>query len=269
MLLARVKITLAEIYFLAFSNVPFDYVCFMYYYLIIAFQIYCVYHAYKNRSEWYWYLVIFLLPVIGCTIYLITHVINLRDIDKVQEEVVTVLNPTKRVKDLEKKVAFSDTFQSRLDLGDGYLDMKDYPKAIEQYSTALQGQDAKDFYGNTKLVEALFKNELFEDVIATAKIIENHPDFDASNSNMYYGLATAETGDIEKAETLFKKINKRYSNYEERLILAQFLKDNDKEEDAIALVQELMDEGAYLTKPNKRKYKTIFNDIEKLQKELV
>ena len=85
-----------------------------------------------------------------------------------QEEVVTVLNPTKRIKDLERKVAFSDTFQSRINLGDGYLASKEFPNAIEQYSFALRGQDAKDFYGNTRLIEALFKNELYEDVITEA-----------------------------------------------------------------------------------------------------
>lgn len=240
----------------------------MLYYLIVALQIYCAYHAYKNHSEWYWYLVIFLLPVIGCAIYLITQVLNKQDLDKVQKEVVTVLNPTKRVKDLEKKVAFSDTFQSRLNLGDGYLDMKDYLQAIEQYKKALQGHDTNDFYGNTKLVEALFKNGLYQETITTAQRIENHPDFDKSMCNMYYGLATSETGDLEKAEMLLKKINKRYSNYEERLLLAQFLKDNGKEEDAVALIEELQEEGAYLTKPNQRKYKTVFNDIAKLEKEL-
>ena len=240
----------------------------MMYYFIVAFQIYCVYHAYKNRSEWYWYLIIFLLPVLGCAIYLIAQVLSNRDLDTVQKEVVTVLNPTKRVKDLEKKVAFADTFQNRVDLADAYLDMKDYPHAIEHYSMVLKGHDAKDFYGNTKLVEALYKNGLYEDVIVTAQGIENHPDFDKSLSNMYYGLAAAESGDIEKAELLLKKINKRYSNYEERLLLAQFLKDNGKEGDAKELVQELMDEGAYLTKPNKRKYKSVFIDIAKLEKEL-
>lgn len=237
------------------------------YYLLIALQIYCVYLAYKNRSEWYWYLVIFLLPAIGCAIYLITQVINSRDIEKVQSEVVTALNPTKRVKELEKKVAFSDTFQNRLDLADAYAAMKDYPQAIEQYNTALQGHDSKDFYGNTQLIKALYKNEMYEDVITTAGIIENHPDFDKSESNMYYGLATAKTGNLEKAEMLLKKINKRYSNYEERLMLARFLKDNGKEADAKELVADLLEEGAYLTKPNQRKYKAVFNEIAKLEKE--
>lgn len=85
---------------------------------------------------------------------------------------------------------------------------------------------------------------------------------------MYYGLAYAKTGDAEKAEMLFKRINKRYSNYEERLVLAQFLIDNDKKKDAVSLLEELMEEGAYLTKPNQRKYKTTFNAIAKLQKGL-
>ncbi|EDM45071.1 hypothetical protein SCB49_03084 [unidentified eubacterium SCB49] len=240
----------------------------MMYYLIIALQIYCVYHAYKNRSEWYWYLVIFLIPAIGCAIYLITHVINKNDINKVQNEMVTVLNPTKRVKDLEKKVAFSDTFQNRLDLADAYLDLQDYPQAIEQYRLALQGQDANDYYGNAQLIKALYKNELYKDVVTTAQRIETHSDFDKSESNMYYGLATAKTGDLEKAEMLLKKINKRYSNYEERLMLANFLKDNGKIADAKELVNDLMGEGAYLTKPNQRKYRAVFNAVAKLEKEL-
>jgi len=240
----------------------------MMYYLIIALQIYCLYHAYTNRREWYWYLVIFLIPVIGCAIYLITQVFKKRDLDKVQKEVVTVLNPTKRVKDLEKKLAFSDTFQSRINLADAYLDMKDLTNAIEQYRAALKGSHADYFYGNANLVEALYLDEQYDEAILVAQGIEDHSDFDKSKSNLYYGQAIFQTGDVEKAAQILKKINRRYSNYPERLMLALFLKDNGKEVDAIELVEELMDEGRHHAQPSKRKYKMVFADIEKLQKEL-
>jgi TolA-binding protein len=85
---------------------------------------------------------------------------------------------------------------------------------------------------------------------------------------LYYGQAIFQTGDVEKAAQILKKINRRYSNYPERLMLALFLKDNGKEVDAIELLEELMDEGRHHAQPNKRKYKMVFADIEKLQKEL-
>ena len=62
----------------------------MLYYLIIGLQIYCAYHAYKNRNNMYWYFIIFFVPVIGCIIYLLTQVINKRDVTNSIEEITTI-----------------------------------------------------------------------------------------------------------------------------------------------------------------------------------
>ena len=83
----------------------------MWYYLIIGLQLYCAYHAYTTQNKMYWYLVIFFAPGIGSAIYLITQVFTKRDADKVQKEITAVINPKKKVKDLEKSVNFSDTFK--------------------------------------------------------------------------------------------------------------------------------------------------------------
>ena len=240
----------------------------MLYYIIIALQIYCAYHAYTTKNNMYWYFVIFFAPGLGSLIYLITQVFTKRDVAVVQKEVVSIINPTKKVKDLEKKVAFADTFQNRLDLADAYLEIKDFENAIRYYNEALKGHHGSDFYGNTKLLEAYYNTNDYNKVIATAILIENHPDFEKSKSQLYYGLAIAETGDTNKAAQVLNKINKRYSNYPERLLLATFLKDHGKIEEATELVEELLNEGANLTKPNQRKYRTTFLEIKKLKKEL-
>ena len=108
------------------------------YYLILILQGYCIYHAYKNGSAYYWYFLIMFLPVVGCVIYLVTQVYNRRDAEKIQEELVAVINPTKKIKDLEKRLQFSETYQNRVNLADALLDIKDYKNAITHYQEALK-----------------------------------------------------------------------------------------------------------------------------------
>ncbi|EPR74948.1 putative membrane protein [Winogradskyella psychrotolerans RS-3] len=66
------------------------------YYLLIIVQVFCLYHAYKNRKPYYWYFLIFFIPAIGSLIYIITQIYNKSDAEKIQEEITTVLNPTKK-----------------------------------------------------------------------------------------------------------------------------------------------------------------------------
>lgn len=111
----------------------------MLYYVIIALQGFCIYHGYKNKREYYWFLLIILLPAIGCLIYLFTQVFSERDINKVQNELTSLVNPTKKITDLEKKIQFIDSFESRVGLGDAYLESGFFNAAIEKYEASLEG----------------------------------------------------------------------------------------------------------------------------------
>jgi len=84
----------------------------MYYYIIIALQAYCAYHCYTNRNEYYWYFVILFLPLIGCLAYLFINVIRSSDVEKVQDNLVSVIKPTKKINDLKKKFKFAETFET-------------------------------------------------------------------------------------------------------------------------------------------------------------
>ncbi len=230
----------------------------MLYYLIIGLKFYCAYHVYTTRNKMYWYLIIFLIPVLGSFIYLITHVFTKRDVEKVQKEFTAVINPTAKVKNLEAKVAFSDTFQNRLDLADAYVEIKDPGNAIHHYKEALSGSHSQDYYGNEQLVKAYYAFDEYNEVITAAQVIKDISDFSSSKAQFLYGLSLSKVGRDEEAEVVLKKVDQRYSNYEERLILAQFYKENNKLTEAKELLQELLNEGVYMTKPNKRMYRTTF-----------
>ncbi len=240
----------------------------MIYYLLIALQLYCAYHVYSTKNNAYWYLAIILAPGIGSAIYLVTQVFTKRDVDKVQQEVTAAINPTKKVQNLEKKVAFSDTFQNRLDLADAYMELNDFANAVSHYETALSGSHRDDFYGNAQLMQALFSSEKYAETVAVAKKIEAHKEFEKSRGNFLYGQALFKLGETDKAEEILRKIDRRYSNYEERLVLVKFLEDHGKRADAVELLDNLVEEGNNLTKPNQKRFGKTFLEIRRLHKEL-
>ncbi|SEL77739.1 hypothetical protein SAMN04487910_3218 [Aquimarina amphilecti] len=234
------------------------------YFLIIALQGFCIYHAFKNNREYYWYFLIVLLPVIGCIIYLVTQVFNKRDLDVVQKEIVSVVNPTKKVNDLKKQVEFADTFQNRVFLGDALYEIKDYNSGIGEYEIALNGKYKSDSGVVKKLLEGYYQTSQFDKVIFCAEQINEKIDFKGSRSQFLYGLALGKQGRNEEAKENLKPIDQRYSNYEERYILAQFLINQGKIMDGKEILSEIILESQHMSKPNRHKYRRVVNDVKKL-----
>lgn len=240
----------------------------MLYYIIIGLQIYCAYHAYTTKNNFYWYLVIFLAPGLGSLIYLITQVFTKKDADKVHQELTTVLNPTKKIRDLEKKVDFSDTFKNRVDLADAHFDNNDFQNAINHYSIALNGSHKLDFHANSQMLKSYYEVSDFEKTAAIADQIKTKPEFEKSNTQFIYGLSLSKLGHIAEAEDILKKIDQRYSNYAERLILAQFLQENGKTSESKEILTEMLSEKEYMTKPNRRLHNRTFLEISKFYSSL-
>jgi len=240
----------------------------MYYYLIIGLQAYCLYHLYTHRNAYYWWFLILFVPVIGCVIYLITQVYNKQDAEKITNDIAHVINPTKKVKDLEKRLEFSESYQNRINLADAYIEIKDYNNAITHYLEALEDQSQNSFYATKQLIEAYFSIEDFEKVIFYAVKIKNHPEYKKSRTQFLYGLALERVGKMEEAETNLRQIDVRYSFYEERLILAKFLFSIKKDDDAKEILDDIYTESSHMTKPNKHIYRATIKEVETLLKTL-
>lgn len=241
----------------------------MYFYLIIALQGYCLYHLYTNRNAYYWWFVILFLGPIGCVIYLITQVYNKRDAEKITTEITHIINPTKRIKDLEKQLQFSESYQNRVNLADALLEIKDYNNALPHYLEALKDSSQNDFYVGSKLVEVYFLAEDYNNAIDYANKIKDRSEFNKSKTQFIYGLAQEKLGDFDAAEINLRQIDVRYSFYEERLVLAKFLISRDKIEDGKAILEDVQTESQHMTKPNKRLFRNTILEVEKVLGELV
>ncbi|AJR04709.1 hypothetical protein AW14_00955 [Siansivirga zeaxanthinifaciens CC-SAMT-1] len=204
------------------------------------------------------------MPGIGAALYLILQVFSKRDANKIQEGLVAIVNPTKKINDLEKRLQFSDTYQNRVDLADAYLANKNYQKAIEQYLEALKDKAQNKYYVVNKLVEAYYYTQDYNEVIKHATSIKDEHDFKKSRAQFILGLAQDKLGDFEAAENNLRQINIRYSFYEERLVLAKFLITHNKIQDAKEILEDVVLESQNMTQTNKRLYRATVQEANKV-----
>ncbi|WP_296385300.1 hypothetical protein [Winogradskyella sp.] len=240
----------------------------MRYYIIIALQAYCLYHIYKNRKPYYWYFLVFFIPVIGPIFYFIINIYNRRDAEKIQSEITSIINPTRKIRDLEKKLKFSDSYSNRIELADAYVDNGDMPNAIVNYKYTLKDIDQSDLYARQRLVLCYFQLEDYVGVIEYAESIKEKPEFKGSKQQFCYGLALKELDKVEEAEVQLKQIDRPYSNYAERLELAKFYIENNRASEGKELLNEISVESQHMTKPNRRIYRTTIVEVERLLKSL-
>tara|TARA_R110002073_G_scaffold89852_8_gene212587 strand:- start:18044 stop:18766 length:723 start_codon:yes stop_codon:yes gene_type:complete len=236
------------------------------YYLIIGLQVYCIYHLFKNKNSFYWFYLILFIPLLGSLVYIFTQVINGRDVSVIKDEVANLINPTKKILELEKKLEFSSTFQNQVNLADAYLEIKDYSNAIQHYEKALDSNFKNDIYTINQLIKAYFSTDNFDKVIEYSEKIKSNLEF--KKSQFFYGIALEHKERFEEAEIELQKIDLNYSNYKERLFLSEFLIRRNKNTEAKELLEQMVSEALNMTPTNKRTYRptieraqTILNGI--------
>lgn len=236
----------------------------MYFYLIIALQGYCVYHCYTNRNEYYWILAIIFLPVVGSLIYLFLNVVQKQDIDTIQKGVTSVINPTKKITDLQKQLKFAETFENRVALADAYLAAEQYQNAISAYEVSLTDVFKEDFYVISKLQEAYYFSSNFELALKCANRIKDNLKFNKSRAAFLYALTLEKEGDVDQAEIYLKTFDAPYSRYQERLELAKFFIRHSKMTAAKELLDEIVTESEGMSKPSYRQNRQLIHKAKEL-----
>ncbi|MBA6153986.1 tetratricopeptide repeat protein [Gelidibacter maritimus] len=240
----------------------------MYFYFIIAFQAFCIYHLFKNRKSFYWIFAIIFLPLVGCVAYLVTQVPKRNDSEKIQENFKKRINPSNKVKAMQQKLEFADTYLNRVNLADAYLEANDYSAAIEHYTIALEDKTQNDFFVKEHLIKSYYNINDYDQVIAHSDGLESHNEFEKSEVPFLYGMALAEMGRTDEAIALLRMIDRPYSNYNERVAFAKLMLRIDKTADAKEILEELSVEMQNMTAPNQRIYKETILEVEKLRKNL-
>src|SRR5689334_23283961 len=107
-----------------------------YYFFILGLQAICVIHCLRRNNQGKWIWLIIFLPLIGCIIYIFSEILTGREIDRVSSGVGTMINPTGRIRKLEDRLKFADTFENKVALADAYLAGGQTEKAIALYESS-------------------------------------------------------------------------------------------------------------------------------------
>ncbi|HLP12906.1 MAG TPA: hypothetical protein VK177_13305 [Flavobacteriales bacterium] len=223
-----------------------------YYYIVLIIQALCIFHSVRKGNQQRWIYIIIFLPVIGSLIYIFTEVLRKDDVSNLQTGVAKIVNPTGKVKRLERNFQFSNTFANRIALADAYLEIGWHEKAIEMYEPALEGTFAADEHTVKQAIRAYYHVGNFEGIARIAPRISKSPNFSSSDSNLYYAFALEKMGKLAEAEREFKNMEHRFSNYEARYHYGCFLLRLNRKEDALAVFGEVVDEAAHMTWKEKK-----------------
>lgn len=219
-----------------------------YYYVPIILQGICAVHCLcaGNQSKWLW--VIVFLPVIGSCFYLYSEVLNNRKIASVKIDCAAILNPGIKIKRLEEALKFADTFANKTKLADAYLNSGQTDKAIALYKSCLTGAFEDNEQAISQLIVAYYQRENYAEAINMARKVHRSQKFNRSKAHLLYALSLERTNQPNLAETEFKAMKGRYSNFEQRYEYGQFLQRAGRIEEAFDIYAELLDEEAQLSK---------------------
>ncbi|PQJ79302.1 hypothetical protein [Polaribacter porphyrae] len=234
----------------------------MIYYVIIAFQAYCIFHVYRNRNEHYWYVLIFFIPVVGAVMYFLRHILNRRKIRSFVDSITALINPRKKIKDSQKRLKASNTFQNKVNLADAFKEKKDFENAIYYYEQALNNKSDNNESTINKVLECSFEIRDYKKVVEYGARIDLENNF--KDSLCIYAISLEKCDDLDTAETYFRKTNKRYTNYAERLEFIKFLIRVDKKTEAKTVLEEYIFEIDNMIEANKKNYKFLYLEAKKI-----
>ncbi len=219
---------------------------------IFLLQMFCLYHAYQNSREYYWYFIILFIPLIGAGIYFYYHFVNQRNIDLVTETLEQTFTTDATLNKLKKELAFSDTIKNRLNLANEYLRRGAAREAIAHYEVCLKGTYQNDPAILTKLLHAYYLEKEYEKVVQMGDRITDDPNFKKAVERVSYALSLHAVGQTERATEEFRSMDVTYANYPQRMAFARFLHKTGHPAESMKKLDTMKSEINLMDKAGKR-----------------
>jgi len=239
---------------------------YQYYYIVLIAEIFCLYHAYKNKADQKWFWIILIFPMIGCSIYLYHHFYNKDNIITVTEGLQGVINPSYHTKKLEKLLVHCDSLTNKVNLATEYLRIGQLQAAIEILETCQT--KTSDIGIDIALVKAYYLTGEFNKATKIGMNLKENKTFSKSLEKICYAWSLFETGQINLADTAFQDMDDKYCNYPQRIEYCKFLVKTERHSLAETKLNRLNEEWLDMDRKDKRRYSGLDSEIRSLYKQL-
>ena len=212
---------------------------------ILVLQVICAVHVLKTRRAFWWLLVIFFIPVVGCVVYFIVEILpdlqRSSAVRRVGSDFVTIVDPGRSVRKLEEELEIADTINNRRALARGYLKAGRHGEAVGLYRSCLKGIFSDDVVLTLELAYALFLNEAYEEAKEKLdELAEANLGIHADERHLLYARTLEQLGHVDAALEQYEAIVRRSSGEETRCRYALLLESAGQREKAREMFNEIV-----------------------------
>src|SRR5579862_9788161 len=195
----------------------------------LILQAIAIVHFIRRRPDGYWLWIIIFFGGLGALIYIAAEVIPDAGLAR---QSFKVFPRRKRIRELEAAILDNPSAGNYEELADLYLEEGNYARARQCYNKAISSRtDSLDpFY--RRGMAATFMGDFTAAVPDLERVVSQDPKYDFQRATALLAHAYANTGQPEKAETLFQEVTKISTSSETYYNYATFLASQNRTAEA-------------------------------------
>jgi len=228
-------------------------------------QIVAILHFFRRRPENYWFYIIFFGGFLGAGVYIVVEM--LPDLGLLRG-VVQGFGRRSRIQKLETAILDNPSPANYEELGELYLDQRQYAKAREAFDKAIAARSDSIYTFYYRAKSYLGLGHLTEAIPDLEQVVTKDIKFDYYRAAGLLADAYARTGQLDRAAPLFAEVI-QYSTTPETLYnYANFLKLQNRHAEAREWTQKLLAKKRTLPRYMQRVERPWFRKGKALLKEL-
>src|SRR5262245_25815115 len=186
----------------------------------IILQVVAIIHFIRRRPDTYWLFIIIFLGPLGAAVYIFMEVVP--DLGLLRQS-FEVFPRRKRIRHLEALVLDNPAAGNYEELGDLYLEDKNFARARECYDKAIRSRaDLPDAFHRRGIAE-IELGDFTAAVSDLEHVVSRDPKYDSNRAAGLLAHAYANTGQLDKADALFRQVTARSTSSETYYHYATFL----------------------------------------------
>jgi hypothetical protein len=230
----------------------------------VVLQALAVIHFVRRRPDTYWLWIILVFGGLGALAYILVEVIP--DV-RLLRGAFQVFPRRKRIKALEAAIIDNPSIGNYEELGDLYLDDKQYARARECFDNVIARSDGIDPFYRRALAE-LALNDYQAAAADLAKVVARDPKYDYQRAAGLHAHALARTGDRESAAALFAEVTNTSTLSETQYHYASLLADEGRTPEAREWAERILRKKATMPDYIRRRERPWFRSARALLKRL-
>jgi hypothetical protein len=230
----------------------------------VLLQALAIVHFVRRRPDTYWLWIILVFGGLGALAYILVEV--LPDV-RLLRGAFQVFPRRKRIKALETAIIDNPSIGNYEELGDLYLDDKQYARARECFDKVIAKSDGIDpFY--RRALAALATNDFQAAAADLSQVVARDPKYDYQRAAGLHAHALAKVGEREKAAALFADVTNTSTLSETQYHYALLLADAGRTAEAREWAERILRKKPTMPEYIRRRERPWFRSARALLKRL-